>query len=48
MTVIYYADGAKILPEGEMNEYKRTDLKVFCPGCTYGEEAKSPLNPMIC
>ena len=32
MTVIYMEDGAKAVPEQQMNEFRKVDLKVFCPG----------------
>ncbi|MEW6510147.1 MAG: phytanoyl-CoA dioxygenase family protein [Bacteroidota bacterium] len=45
MTVIYYTDGANVAaPE---NEFRKTDLEVFLPGCRAGEPAASPLNPLL-
>lgn len=31
MTVIYMESGVKAIPEGEMNEFRKVDLSVFCP-----------------
>jgi ectoine hydroxylase-related dioxygenase (phytanoyl-CoA dioxygenase family) len=45
LTVIYYADGARIKePE---NEFQRTDMRVFHPGLMPGDVAASPLNPLV-
>jgi ectoine hydroxylase-related dioxygenase (phytanoyl-CoA dioxygenase family) len=45
LTVIYYADGAKVVaPE---NDFRKTDMEVFLPGCRPGEPAASPLNPLL-
>lgn len=45
LTIIYYADGAKVVdPE---NDYRKTDLEVFLPGCRPGDPAASPLNPLL-
>jgi len=45
LTVIYFAAGAKVAVPG--NEFRRTDMEVFLPGCRPGEEAASPLNPLL-
>lgn len=45
MTVIYYADGARILEPD--NEHRRVDMEVFHPGQQPGEIAASPLNPLL-
>ena len=45
LTVIYYADGAKVVePE---NDFRKTDMEVFLPGCPPGTPAVSPLNPLL-
>ena len=45
LTVIYYADGARVVePE---NDFRKTDMEVFLPGCRPGETAASPLNPLL-
>ena len=45
LTVIYYADGARVVePE---NDFRKTDMEVFLPGCRPGEAAASPLNPLL-
>ena len=45
MTVIYYADGARITEPH--NDYQRVDMEVFFPGQLPGEIAASPLNPLL-
>lgn len=45
LTVIYYADGAKVVePE---NDFRKKDMEVFLPGCPPGGMAASPLNPLL-
>jgi ectoine hydroxylase-related dioxygenase (phytanoyl-CoA dioxygenase family) len=45
ITVIYYADGARILEPD--SEFRRVDMEVFHPGQKPGEIAASPLNPLL-
>ena len=45
ITVIYYADGARILEPD--SEFRRVDMEVFHPGQKPGEVAASPLNPLL-
>ena len=45
MTIIYYADGTRILPPD--NEHRRADMEVFHPGRRPGELAASSLNPLL-
>jgi ectoine hydroxylase-related dioxygenase (phytanoyl-CoA dioxygenase family) len=45
LTVIYFADGTRVADPS--NEFRRTDMNVFLPGCRPGEEAASPLNPLL-
>jgi ectoine hydroxylase-related dioxygenase (phytanoyl-CoA dioxygenase family) len=45
MTVIYYADGTRILQPD--NDHRRVDMEVFHPGQSPGELAASPLNPLL-
>jgi ectoine hydroxylase-related dioxygenase (phytanoyl-CoA dioxygenase family) len=45
LTVIYFADGTKVAEPG--NEFRRADMEVFLPGCLPGDEAASPLNPLL-
>ncbi|CDM66098.1 phytanoyl-CoA dioxygenase family protein [Pyrinomonas methylaliphatogenes] len=45
MTIIYYADGARIMEPD--NDYRRVDMEVFHPGQRPGEVAASPLNPLL-
>jgi ectoine hydroxylase-related dioxygenase (phytanoyl-CoA dioxygenase family) len=45
MTVIYFADGARVLEPD--NEHRRVDRDVFLPGLSGGDPAASPLNPVI-
>ena len=45
MTVIYYADGTRILQPD--NDHRRVDMEVFHPGQKPGELAASPLNPLL-
>ena len=45
MTVIYYADGAKVL-EPDTNA-RRRDLARWLPGLAPGDAAASPLNPLV-
>jgi ectoine hydroxylase-related dioxygenase (phytanoyl-CoA dioxygenase family) len=45
ITIIYFADGAKILPPD--NAYRKVDMEVFHPGQHPGEIAASPLNPLL-
>ncbi len=45
MTVIYYADGTRIVDEP--NTYQVVDMNVFLPGAGPGEPAVSPLNPLL-
>jgi ectoine hydroxylase-related dioxygenase (phytanoyl-CoA dioxygenase family) len=47
MTVIYFEDGAKTVPETQMNSFRKVDLSVFCPGTACEEVIKSDLNPLI-
>lgn len=32
ITIIYMEDGARALPENKLNDFRKVDLKVFCPG----------------
>ena len=41
MTIIFVEDGAKIIDETEMNDFQKTDLKVFCPGLSPGNVINS-------
>lgn len=45
LTVIYYAAGTRVAAPA--NDNQRVDLEVFIPGARPGEEAKSPLNPVL-
>jgi ectoine hydroxylase-related dioxygenase (phytanoyl-CoA dioxygenase family) len=45
MTIIYFADGAKILPPD--NAYRKVDMEVFHPGQHPGDAAASPVNPLL-
>jgi ectoine hydroxylase-related dioxygenase (phytanoyl-CoA dioxygenase family) len=45
ITVIYYADGARILEPD--SEFRRVDMEVFHPGQNPGDVAASPLNPLL-
>lgn len=45
LTVIYYAAGT--LAAGPANPNQRADLDAFLPGVRPGDEAKSPLNPVL-
>lgn len=45
MTVIYYADGAKI--KSPSNKHQKTDLEKWLGNKTVGELADSPLNPLL-
>jgi ectoine hydroxylase-related dioxygenase (phytanoyl-CoA dioxygenase family) len=45
MTVIYYADGARIAEPD--NDYRRVDMEAFHPGQKPGELALSVLNPLL-
>lgn len=45
MTVIYYADGTRILEPD--NEHRKVDMEVFHPGQKPGELAASELNPLL-
>ncbi|MEK6649518.1 MAG: phytanoyl-CoA dioxygenase family protein [Bacteroidota bacterium] len=45
MTVIYYADGTRLLEPD--NEHRKTDMEVFHPGQKPGELAASELNPLL-
>lgn len=45
LTVIYFADGTDVAEPS--NEFRRTDMEVFLPGCRPGEKAASPLNPLL-
>jgi ectoine hydroxylase-related dioxygenase (phytanoyl-CoA dioxygenase family) len=45
MTVIYFADGARLLEPD--NPHRRADMEVFVPGVKPGEPAASPLNPLV-
>ena len=45
LTVIYYADGTKVADPS--NEFQRTDMNAFLPGCRPGREAASPINPLL-
>jgi len=45
ITIIYYADGARILEPD--NEHRKVDLEVFHPGQKPGELAASELNPLL-
>ena len=45
LTIIYFAAGTKVAePE---NDNQRVDMEVFLPGCVPGDEAASPLNPLL-
>jgi ectoine hydroxylase-related dioxygenase (phytanoyl-CoA dioxygenase family) len=45
MTVIYYADGTRIMEPD--NEHRKVDLEVFHPGQKPGELAASEINPLL-
>lgn len=45
ITIIYYADGTRILPPD--NKYRQVDMEVFHPGQKPGEVAASALNPLL-
>jgi ectoine hydroxylase-related dioxygenase (phytanoyl-CoA dioxygenase family) len=45
MTVIYFADGETILEPD--NKFRQTDMEVFFPGLSPGDDAASPLNPIL-
>ncbi|MBI2434023.1 MAG: phytanoyl-CoA dioxygenase family protein [Candidatus Hydrogenedentes bacterium] len=45
MTVIYYADGTKVMKPD--NKYRQNDLDAWIPGGLPGEPAASPLNPLL-
>lgn len=45
MTVIYYADGARVVEPH--NEHRQKDLDRWLPGCKPGNPAASPLNPVL-
>lgn len=45
LTVIYYADGARVTRPA--NDNQRADMEVFLPGTKPGDEAKSELNPIL-
>jgi ectoine hydroxylase-related dioxygenase (phytanoyl-CoA dioxygenase family) len=45
MTVIYFADGARIIEPDNKN--RRSDLERWLPGCEPGDLAASPLNPVV-
>jgi hypothetical protein len=45
MTVIYFADGARLRPPG--NPFQEADARVFLPGVKPGELAASELNPLL-
>lgn len=46
MTVIYFADGIRIMPEPD-NKNRWNDLEAWLPGVKPGEAAASPLNPLL-
>jgi ectoine hydroxylase-related dioxygenase (phytanoyl-CoA dioxygenase family) len=46
MTVIYFADGIRIMPEPD-NKNRWADLETWLPGVKPGELAVSPLNPLL-
>jgi hypothetical protein len=45
MTVIYFADGARVTPLEHRS--RRFDRDVWLPGCEVGEPAASRLNPVL-
>jgi ectoine hydroxylase-related dioxygenase (phytanoyl-CoA dioxygenase family) len=45
MTVIYFADGAKLIEPD--HEFRKVDMAVFHPGLKPGEMAASALNPLL-
>ncbi|MDF2722761.1 MAG: phytanoyl-CoA dioxygenase [Paenibacillus sp.] len=45
MTVIYYADGTRVA-EPDTNS-RRRDMETWLPGCSPGDIAASPLNPVV-
>jgi ectoine hydroxylase-related dioxygenase (phytanoyl-CoA dioxygenase family) len=45
MTVIYYADGTRIMEPGY--EHRRVDMEAFHPGLKPGDLAASELNPVL-
>jgi ectoine hydroxylase-related dioxygenase (phytanoyl-CoA dioxygenase family) len=45
VTVIYFADGARVAPLDHPN--RRFDRDTWLPGCAPGELAASPLNPVL-
>jgi len=46
MTVIYFADGTRVIPEID-NVYRRLDLMLWLPGCEPGGPAISEKNPLL-
>jgi hypothetical protein len=46
MTIIYYADGTRIMANPD-NENRRLDLKTWHPGVKPGQPAVSDLNPLV-
>jgi len=45
MTVIYHADGTRILPPD--SNARTNDMKRWFPGMAAGDEAAGPLNPLV-
>jgi hypothetical protein len=47
MTIIYFEDGAKAMSEEQLNDFRKVDLSVFCPGIPCGGKIASELNPVL-
>ena len=47
ITIIFFEDGARAMNEEKLNEFRKVDLKVFCPGVNPGEKIETELNPII-
>jgi ectoine hydroxylase-related dioxygenase (phytanoyl-CoA dioxygenase family) len=47
MTIIYMADGVQAVKEDNLNEFRKVDLRVFCPGVKCSAAIDSPLNPLL-
>lgn len=45
MTIIYFADGARVAPLDHPN--RRLDRAMWLPGCEPGERAATPFNPVL-
>jgi ectoine hydroxylase-related dioxygenase (phytanoyl-CoA dioxygenase family) len=47
ITIIYYADGTRLMEPDKFNEHRKVDMEVFHPGQRPGEIAASALNPLL-